>query len=141
MTFAPTRALLEDDMTSLSGTFEVVVARTEARTVASVRGEVDVWTAPILRAALTEACALDERDGVSAPLTVDLANMTFIDACGLGVLVGAAGRARRAGRELVLRGPSRATLRVLEITRLLEVFTIDCDRPALDRLPLTSSAR
>jgi anti-sigma B factor antagonist len=99
-------------------TFDVVVTFAEAGVVASVRGEVDIATAPILRSALMDA-------GAPSPLTVDLAGVTFIDASGLRVLVGAAGRARRDGGELVLRDPSRGLLRVLGVTGLLGTFTIE----------------
>jgi anti-sigma B factor antagonist len=109
----------------LGDAFEVIVEYADGGAVVSVRGEVDVLTAPILRAALTEADGGADGGIAPASLTVDMADMTFIDASGLGVLVGAAGRARRRGQDLVLRDPSRSTLRVLAITRLLDVFRID----------------
>jgi anti-sigma B factor antagonist len=105
MTFSPPEA-----------PFDVAVTVTDGRVEAAVRGELDIATAPVLRSVLM---------GVPAPSTVDLAGMTFIDASGLRVLVAAAGRARRDGRELVLRDPSRGMMRVLEITGLLRAFTID----------------
>jgi anti-sigma B factor antagonist len=110
MTFTPVRAPLAQDE------FDVVVTSTGRGAVASVFGEVDMATAPALRSALM---------GAAGPLTVDLAGMTFIDASGLRVLAGAAGRARREGSEVVLRDPSPQVLRVLELTRLLGAFTIE----------------
>jgi anti-sigma B factor antagonist len=110
---------------SLPSSFDVVVSHTEGRTVASVRGEIDIATAPVLRSALTEAAGGDHLGVGGVRLTVDFANVSFIDASGLGVLVGAARRARRDGSELVLRNPSPAMMRLLDITKLVDVFTIE----------------
>jgi anti-anti-sigma factor len=96
--------------------FDVAVTVTDGLVVASVRGELDMATAPVLRSVLMAA---------GGPSTVDLAGVTFIDASGLRVLVAAANRARGDGGELVLCGASRGVLRVLEITGLLGAFTID----------------
>ncbi|MEA3076140.1 MAG: anti-sigma factor antagonist [Actinomycetota bacterium] len=89
----------------------------------SVHGEVDIATAPLLRSALAGAVAMGAR------LTVDLAGVTFMDAAGVGVLAGAATLARRVGGDLVLRDPSRPTLRVLDLTRLLDAMAIETTGP------------
>jgi anti-sigma B factor antagonist len=124
MTIAAPAAQLADKTIDLSDTFDVVVAYTDGRMVAAVHGEVDIATAPTLRSALMNAVARIDRDGVPAALVVDLTDLRFIDASGLHVLLSVAGRARRAGSELVLRAPSRAMLRVLEVTGLAHAFTI-----------------
>lgn len=86
----------------------------------SVAGEVDVATAPMLRQALESV--VDDQGNLS--VCVDLAGMTFIDSTGLSVLVRALKRLRERGGDLALANPSPATLRVLEIVGLMEVFEI-----------------
>ena len=85
--------------------------------VLRISGEVDISTAPQLRERLQQ---LDSRSVV-----VDLSAMTFIDSTGLGVLVGAFKRLRESGGDLVLRAPTRATRKVLELTGLSQVVTIE----------------
>jgi anti-sigma B factor antagonist len=85
----------------------------------SVRGEVDVYTAPQLRERLYGVVA----EG-SSRVVLDLSAMTFIDSTGLGVVVGALKRLRESGGDLVLRSPSRSTRKVLEITGLTRIVEI-----------------
>ena len=81
---------------------------TVTNNVVAVAGEVDVSNADQLRA------ALDERLGAGAPeLTVDLAEVPYIDSTGIGVLVGAAHRVAEAGGTLVVARPQRNVERVL----------------------------
>ncbi len=61
----------------------------------AARGEVDVATAPALRAAVDEAL-----DRGPADVVVDLPGVTFIDSTGLGVLIGARRRCLDAGRRV-----------------------------------------
>ena len=83
----------------------------------AVTGDVDIVSAPSLREQLLR---IDARNVV-----VDLAGVTFIDSSGLGVLVAALKRAREAGGELTLRSPSRPTRKVLDITGLSQLVTIE----------------
>jgi anti-sigma B factor antagonist len=105
--------------------FDVAVTIEEDQTVVSVCGEIDVSSAPKLRGALAEAQARHQFDEEKATVVVDLSGVTYMDASGLGVLVGAARRAHCDGRDIVLRDPSPRTLRVLQISRLLHVFQFD----------------
>lgn len=82
-------------------------------------GELDAVTAPQLR---EELLALME-SGVRH-ITVDLADIEFVDATGLNVLVGGLRRLRDSDGDLVLRAPSPATTKVLETTGLASFFTI-----------------
>ena len=85
----------------------------------SVRGEVDVYTAPQLRECLYGVVA----DGIGR-VVLDLSAMSFIDSTGLGVIVGTLKRLREGGGDLLLRSPSRSTLKVLEITGLTRIIEI-----------------
>jgi len=89
--------------------------------VFSVLGALDVTTAATLRADLTDLLAVGGTDD----LVVDLNQMGALDTVGLGLLVGIHRQAQRAGRRLVLSGVPPRMSRVLAITRLNRVLTID----------------
>ena len=91
----------------------------------SVAGEIDLYTAPRLHAALMAALA------GSAPvhLVVDMAGVEFCDSTGMNVLLAAQRRAREGGGDLQLASPRPAIRRVLQVTGLESVFTV-LDHPA-----------
>jgi anti-sigma B factor antagonist len=66
--------------------------------VVALRGEVDLSTVPVLQDALTRAIARQPQ----RPVVVDLDGVTALDDVGLGVLLGAAGAARRVGSDLTV---------------------------------------
>lgn len=104
---------------------DVDVGHTDYAVVA-VEGEVDVYSAPALRAKLMELA-----DGGASRIVVDLESVEFLDSTGLGVLVAALSRVRRAGGDLELICSQRRILRVFEITGLTKVFTIHATRDAV----------
>ncbi len=109
----------------VSPEFAVTVEQVHGRAIVTACGEVDVATAPVLRQALMKASGAPDRDSGNHHVVVDLSGVTFLDACGLGVLLAAALRARRAGTDLILRNPSRLTVRLLEITALGRAFRLE----------------
>ncbi len=84
----------------------------DASVLVVVEGEVDVSNAGELRDALNAAAA-DE--GPAKPITVDLADVSYIDSTGIGVLVGAKNRATQAGTSFVVTNPQRNVARVLSL--------------------------
>ncbi len=64
----------------------------------------------------------------SGRLVVDLSGVELLDATGLGVLVGAHRRARLEGRELVLSDAPPRVARLLSLTRLDRVITVERQR-------------
>jgi anti-sigma B factor antagonist len=86
-------------------------------------GEIDISTCPAVRRLLMAAIS-----GGDVHLAVDMSGVTFIDARGIGVLVAAANRARRAGGGLSLLAPSP------QVRRLLDVFHLDAILPIAERL-------
>jgi anti-anti-sigma factor len=79
-------------------------------------GELDIGTAPALEQALRGA------ELRARLVMLDLRELTFLDSCGVHVIVYASIRARRAGRRLVLvRGCSQVE-RVLALTGASEVL-------------------
>ena len=73
-----------------------------------VSGEVDVSNADELRTALDQCLASGAAD-----LTVDLAEVPYIDSTGIGVLVGVAHRAAEKGARFEVARPQRNVARVL----------------------------
>ena len=98
-----------------------IVALPGPQTTLSLAGELDPATSPALQGRLTELAA----DGAVSSVIIDLSQVTFLDSSGLRVLVtgSEALRARSAG--LVLRGPSANIRRVLEVTGLTELITVE----------------
>jgi anti-sigma B factor antagonist len=88
-------------------------------TVVRLVGELDAATAPRLRQELVALAEAGE-----TRIVIDLASMTFMDSTGLGALVEGLKRFRAVFGDVVLRSPSPAARKVLDITGLTEVFTI-----------------
>jgi anti-sigma B factor antagonist len=88
-------------------------------TVMSVGGEIDVYTAPIVRERLDAAV----RDG-HVNLVVDLSRVRFLDSTGLGVLVGRLKLTRSRGGSLRLVATEEKVLKVFAITGLDKVFEL-----------------
>jgi anti-sigma B factor antagonist len=88
-------------------------------TVLNVTGDIDVYSAPELRAALAEIIGSDVPGVV-----LDLEGTDFIDSSALGVLVGANKQleSRHATLKLVCTKPH--LLKVFEITKLSQVIPI-----------------
>jgi len=89
------------------------------RTVVEVRGEIDVYTAPVLREELTSLV-----DAQHTNLVVDLTQVSFMDSTGLGVLVGGLKKVRTLGGDLSLVIDQETILKVFRITALTQVFSI-----------------
>jgi anti-sigma B factor antagonist len=97
-----------------------VTSRQEGdRTVISVTGEIDVYTAPSLRERLNELVASGHYD-----LVVDMEGVEFLDSTGLGVLVGGLKRVRSHDGSLRLVCAQEKILKVFRITGLTKVFPI-----------------
>jgi len=94
-------------------------ARDDARYVFTLGGEIDVATAPTLRAAL-----LDAAESKCHHIIVDLSRVEFLDSTGLGVLIGASKRAKENGGDCRLVARDGQILRLLRITGLLGVLAV-----------------
>jgi anti-sigma B factor antagonist len=86
--------------------------------VIRVGGEVDVYTAPQLKEALTEA--LEGRDR----FVLDLSQVHFIDSTGLGVLVASQQKAHADSRDFHLVLDDPYLLKIFRITGFDGVFSI-----------------
>ena len=91
--------------------------------VVDVAGEVDLYSAPELKAHVIDAI-----DNGKTRIIVDLTNTTFIDSTTLGVLVGARKRLRVNNGTLAVVCPDPDKLGLFEMTGLDRVFSIHSDR-------------
>jgi anti-sigma B factor antagonist len=86
--------------------------------VVRLRGELDVAAAAKVAAALVQVVVLARQ------VVVDLEGLEFMDSSGLAALVRARKHAWQAGGDLLLAAPQQQILRVLDLTRLTEVFSV-----------------
>jgi anti-sigma B factor antagonist len=99
--------------------FAVRSRQADGVTVVDVGGEVDIETAPRMRAAL--AAAVD----AGLPVVVDLGGVTFIDSFGFGVLAAAHQHGARAGTPVLLRAVSDRVRHLLGLLGLDAVLNIE----------------
>jgi anti-sigma B factor antagonist len=90
----------------------------DGQVIVALRGVLDVADAASVAVALTAAAAR-HRD-----IIIDLSGLEFIDSSGVAALVRGRRQARHAGGELLLAAPQQQVLRVLTLTRLIDVFTV-----------------
>ncbi len=89
------------------------------RTVVALSGDVDAVAAPALRTTLADVI-----DRAPVTVRIDMAGVDFLDSVGISVLVASFNRAMDAGVGFELISVPPSSRRVLEITRLTDVFTI-----------------
>ncbi len=99
--------------------FEITESSEGGTPVLSIRGEIDVSTAPELRDRLLSVAQSGSNTAV-----IDLREVTFLDSTALGVLVSGLKRFRSADGDLRLVVTGRNVVKVLEITGLVDVFSI-----------------
>jgi anti-sigma B factor antagonist len=87
--------------------------------VLTLRGEIDVYTAPRLRQAI-----IDLVDGGASQIVVDMSGVDFLDSTGLGVLVGGLKRVKVKDGSLSIVTTQDKILKIFDITGLNKVFPI-----------------
>ena len=95
--------------------------------ILALAGEIDLYTAPKLQSELTSALA----GGKSASIVVDMSAVEFCDSTGMNVLLAAHRLATERGGDLTLAAPRPDVRKILEVTGLQSVFTIEDDLPAV----------
>jgi len=93
--------------------FDIAVTWSSDRVVVAVSGEVDMLTAPALAGALHPFA-----DGGPREVVLDAANLSFMDAAGLGVIAATGARLRGSGLTFAVRSPLPMVLRLLDLTHL-----------------------
>jgi anti-sigma B factor antagonist len=89
----------------------------DGKVTVRLRGELDIATVDQAYEYLR-----DMVDGQDGPVLLNLSELTFCDAAGLGVLARVASHARRSGRSLKLAAARPALLRIMHITGMDEAF-------------------
>ena len=89
-------------------------------TLVTVHGDIDMDNADEL---------VDAIKRVAGTAVVDLSEVTFLDSTGLQGLLRVQQAARQRGDDLILRHPSKAVRRVLEVTGLIDGFTVEGGTP------------
>jgi anti-sigma B factor antagonist len=92
-----------------AGQLSIVVEQQDNGMLIRLQGELDIVTAPLLAEKLNEA---------NSEIVVDLADLGFLDASGLGTLASASARAERHGDHLVVINPDPLKQRMFELTGL-----------------------
>ncbi|NUT97235.1 MAG: STAS domain-containing protein [Saccharothrix sp.] len=90
----------------------------EGVTVVTATGEIDMLTAPDLRADVLG------RIGEAATLVLDMSGVSFLGSAGLAVLVEASQQAKRRGTAFRVVAVERAVTRPLVATGLGDVFSV-----------------
>ncbi len=91
-----------------------------------LQGEIDLNTAPDIER--DGNCALTQPNVTT--LAIDLHSVTFIDSTGIGALIRLRLAADKEAKNLVLVHPSSPVQRVLQVTALDDVFTIEHSEPS-----------
>ena len=99
-------------------TISVDITHRDGIVIVTVTGEIDLDTAPVVRAVLDNV-ALDQH------IVMDCAGVSFIDSTGLQLIIAQFQRMSDAGGSLRLRHTSFPVRHVIEITGLIQLFEID----------------
>jgi anti-sigma B factor antagonist len=99
--------------------FDVETSEKGGASVLTLRGEIDVYTAPLLRQALVDAV-----DGGATNVIVDMAQVDFLDSTGLGVLVDGLKRVKANEGSLSIVATADKILKIFDITGLNRAFPI-----------------
>jgi anti-sigma B factor antagonist len=87
--------------------------------VLTLRGEIDVYTAPRLRQAI-----VDLVDGGASRIVVDMEKVDFLDSTGLGVLVDGMKRVKSRDGSLAIVATQDKILKIFDITGLNRAFSL-----------------
>ncbi len=102
----------------------------DGQAMVNVSGELDIATAERAHSYLRAVLDSDKKGKV----TLNLAELTFCDAAGLGVLARVASHARRTGRSVRLMAPRPSLIRIMRITGMDAVFP-EVRTPVLRMVP------
>ena len=97
--------------------FAISAHEGDGRAYMTLRGELDLATAPELEGLVTE------RLDAGQEVVVDLRGLEFMDSTGLRTIVVAALEAERAGGSLALVAGPEPVMRVFDVTRMRERLT------------------
>lgn len=90
------------------------------KVIGFIEGEIDAFTAPMLREKLAEITLDDSKE-----IVLDLSEVSYMDSTGLGVFVGFFKTVKSENAKLKLTGLSSRLKRLFDITGLGEIMDIE----------------
>jgi anti-sigma B factor antagonist len=117
--------MLDSSTNRMTFDFSLREDRVGGAHVVAVAGEVDIFTAPELKRAISAAI-----DSGARAIIVDLSETRFLDSTALGVLIGAVKRLRLVDGRMVIVNTEPSTAKTFEITGLDQIFEIVGTRDA-----------
>ena len=99
--------------------FDVETTERDGVNVLTLRGEIDVYTAPQLRQTI-----VDLVDGGATNIVVDMRKVEFLDSTGLGVLVEGLRRIKSKDGDLSIVATQDKILKIFDITGLNKAFSL-----------------
>jgi anti-sigma B factor antagonist len=99
--------------------FSVSAVAHDGETVVTVRGDIDLYTAPDLSVAIDDCLSLH-----TYTLAIDLSDVLSMDSSGCRCLLRAQRKANEAAVQLELRGVTGLNLGTLQAFKLDRIFTI-----------------
>ena len=109
----------QDETVYLPGDLQIVEGRVGEAVTLAAYGEIDMATAPELDAALLRA---EESD--AAQIILDLSAVTFIDSCGLRVVLVAERRSATDGKRLGMRLGDGQVARMMKFTAIDQMVNV-----------------
>jgi len=101
---------------------QISTTETEGGLVIKVTGEVDLYSSPELRGAISKATS-----AAQSTVAVDLSEVPYMDSSGVATLVEGLRATSQKDGAFVLLTPSTSVMKVLQLARLNTVFDIrDC---------------
>jgi anti-anti-sigma factor len=97
----------------------VTIGKEDGDTVLVLVGELDLYTAAMFRERV-----VDLVHDARLHLVIDMAGLQFVDSTGLGALVAELNRVRSGGGHMVLRNPTPAVKRSIQIVGLERALPI-----------------
>ena len=98
---------------------EINTREMDGKYLITVSGEVDLYSSPELREAVTKAIPKAQE-----AVGVDLSDVAYMDSSGVATLVEGLRSASQGNTEFVLVAPSQSVVKVLQLSRLDSVFTM-----------------
>jgi anti-sigma B factor antagonist len=90
------------------------------RYVISVKGEIDIYSAPGFKESLCQSISDVDQD-----IVLEFSDLTYIDSMGLGILVGVLKRVKEKGYNVIIRNPRNTVRKLFRITGLDKAFIIE----------------
>ncbi len=103
--------------------FAVAVSKEENRTRVTIKGELDLATAPVLANQLRNVTA-----NWGGDVVIEMSLVSFIDSTGFSVLVSHHLALQAKDRNLTLLNPTSTARRLMQITGLTDMFTIELNQ-------------